>query len=95
MVHHGRIGLPVFTPKGSLYDDIRSRIASAGGTISRDMLNEELATDASCLKRIAEVGGLSALLTNMHHSGEVILERKVISLTERAKRRMAKQRGAR
>lgn len=95
MVHHGRIGPPVFTPKGSLYDDIRSRIANAGGTISRDMLDKELATDASCSKRIAEIGGLSSLLINMQHSGEVILEREIISLTERAKRRMAKQGGAR
>ena len=93
MVHHGRIGPPIFTPKGSLYDDIRQRIANAGGAISREMLDREIATDASCSERIAKVGGLPSLLTNMHHSGEITMGPNIICLTERAKRRMAKQAG--
>lgn len=83
-----RTGAPA-GQRGSLYQVIREHLWRLGGTCSRDELLKLMSSDASIRKRLHEGQGFARLLTNMRHSGEVLLDGKIVRATHRALRRGA------
>ena len=90
-VRHGRIGPPVFSLPNSRYSAIRTLLANAGGTMTRADLAMKITEHPEMAEQIKNSRGLASLLSNMRHSGEVALQGDLVSLTERALRRLAKR----
>ena len=81
-----RRGAPPGHP-GSLYQAVREHLWRVGGTCTRDELLEVMLSDTAVRKRLLEGQGFSRLLTNMRHSGEIMLQGEIIKATSRALRR--------
>lgn len=81
-----RIGPPP-GHSGSLYQAVREHLWRVGGSCTRDELLEVMLSNTALRNRLFEGQGFSRLLTNMRHSGEILLEGELVRATSRALRR--------
>ena len=83
-----RVGPPTSGVPGSLYDFVRHHLCAHGGTCLRQELLEALESDPAMNVRLAKSRGFSALITNMRHSGDIVIDDQTITATPRTVRRM-------
>ncbi len=73
----------------SLYQFVRQYLWQAGGSCSRAELLAAMSRDEAVRTRLTNSQGFLALLTNMRHSRELILDGQMVRATDRALRRGA------
>lgn len=83
-----RVGPPTAGVPGSLYDFVRRHLCAHGGSCSRDELQAALLAEPILKARLEHGRGFTALLRNMRHSGDVILEQNLVRASARALRRL-------
>lgn len=88
----GRVGPPTRGTPGSLYDFIRRALCDRGGTSLRQELLDIIEADPGLKARLANSRGFSALLSNMRHSGDIVIDGKTIGASPRTLRRMSERR---
>lgn len=84
----GRVGPPTSGVRGSMYDFVRRYLVEHGGSSTRAELLAALHADEAMRERLARTKGLTALLNNMRHSGDLTLIGNIVSATARTVRRM-------
>lgn len=84
----GRVGPPTSGVSGSMYDFVRRYLMERGGNCSREELFAALQENAVMRERLARSKGFTALINNMHHSGDVDLHVDVVRATSRTQRRL-------
>ena len=88
IVTGGRVGPPTSGVPGSLYDFVRRHVFAKGGSCTRDELVEAITADPGMNTRLASCQGFRALLNNMQHSGDIILDGEMVRVTGRTLRRV-------
>ena len=83
----GRVGPPTSGVPGSMYDFVRRYLVAHGGSCSREELIAALQADPVMRERLARSKGFAALLNNMRHSGDVVLDEDSVKATSRTFRR--------
>lgn len=83
-----RVGPPTAGVPGSLYDFVRRFLVAHDGTSSRHELLNALQADPRMKGRLEASRGFAALISNMRHSGDVIVSDEDIRITSRAMRRV-------
>lgn len=68
---------------GSLHDFIRRVPGQYGGACTRDQILEAILTDPQAAPRLQYSKGLASILSNMKHSGFVVIEGQVVRRTAR------------
>ena len=83
-----RTGAPLGR-SSTLYQFVREFLWRAGGHCSRDELLAAMLGDPAVRERLERGQGFGRLLTNMQHSGEVVVDNRTIKATPRGLRRGA------
>ena len=91
----GRVGPPTSGTAGSMYDFVRRYLVDHGGSRSRQELLWALQSDEAMRERLARSKGFTALLHNMRHSGDVVLDGNQILASDRSFQRLGVSRRAR
>lgn len=84
----GRVGPPTRRVPGTLYDFVRQYLLQHGGSCTRDELLTAIKASPALCQRLDSGRGYTALLSNMYHSGDVLLEGATVQASARALRRM-------
>ena len=84
----GRVGPPTSGMPGSMYDFVRRYLIEHGGSGSRHELLAALQADQAMRDRLARSKGITALLHNMRHSGDVVFDGNRIVASNRTRRRL-------
>lgn len=84
----GRVGPPTIGVPGTLYDFVRRHLLQHGGSCTRDELIKAISASPELGRRLDAGRGFAALLSNMYHSGDVLLEGDMVRASARARRRM-------
>lgn len=71
-----------------MYDFLRRYLVAHGGSCSRQELLCALQADEAMRERLARSKGFAALLNNMRHSGDVVLDEDIVKATNRTSRRL-------
>lgn len=83
-----RVGPPTAGRPGSLYDFVRRYLVAHNGICSRDELLAALLAEPRTSDRLSRGQGFNALLKNMRHSGDVVLDEDSVQATSRTFRRL-------
>ena len=84
----GRVGPPISGVPGTMYDFVRRYLVAHSGSCTRRELLAALQADRAMRERLARSKGMTALLHNMHHSGDVVLDGDRIVASDRTRRRL-------
>jgi len=85
----GRVGPPTRGVPGTLYDFVRRYLSQHGGSCTRDDLLVAIRSSPVHCQRLDAGRGFAALMSNMYHSGDVLLEGNTVRASARALRRLA------
>ena len=85
-----RVGPPTAGVPGSMYDFVRRYVCSHGGSCTREELRVAMLAEPTLKQRIESSRGFTALLRNMRHSGDVLLEDNLVTASGRTLRRLNK-----
>lgn len=77
------VGVP-----GTLYDFVRRYVHAQGGSCSRDILLYAILAKPALKARLENGQGFGALLSNMRHSGDIVVDGDLIRVTDRTIRRI-------
>lgn len=78
----GSAGLPPRSA-GVLYELVRAHLREHGGKSTRSTILATIQDDSQALAKLKASQGLTALLTNMKHSGFIMLDGDRVILTRR------------
>lgn len=84
----GRVGPPTAGVPGTLYDFVRRYLVQRGGSCSRPDLLAVIKASPVMSARLNATRGFNALLSNMHHSGDILFEGDQIHASDRTLRRL-------
>lgn len=84
----GRVGPPTMGVPGTLYDFVRRYLGQCGASCTRDELLKAIRASPDLSQRLDAGRGYGALLRNMYHSGDVLLEGDTVRASARALRRL-------
>lgn len=84
-----RVFPPTAGVPGSLYDFVRRYLCAHGGACSCKELHSALLAVPILKARLGRSQGFGALLRNMRHSGDVILNENLVSASARTLRRLS------
>ena len=73
-----RVGPPTSGVADSLYDFVRRYLCAHEGACSRDELLTALMAEPKMKERLSRSQGFTALVHNMRHSGDIVLEGDVL-----------------
>ena len=91
MVTGGRVGPPTAGVSGSMYDFVRHYLVEHGGTCTRQELLAALQADDAMKERLANSSnGFTALIHNMRHSGDVLIDGNLVRASGRTFQRLGK-----
>lgn len=83
-----RLRAPPKTIPGPLYGMVRQYLCDNGGSCLRSELLDAIRADPTGAERLERGQGLSRLLNNMKHSGDVFLDGERVVASARAYRRL-------
>ena len=84
----GRVGPPTSGVPGTLYDFVRRYLCDNGGSSSRAAIADALLAEPQMREKLFKSRGFHSLISNMHHSGDVELDGKIVRATSRTYRRL-------
>lgn len=84
-----RVGPPTRGTPGSLYDFVRRALCAAGGSCLRQELLDLIHADPAMKARLDDSRGFAALLNNMRHSGDILIDGETVAASPRTLRRMS------
>ena len=87
-----RVGPPTRGTPGTLYDFVRRMLCERGGSCLRHELLEAIEADLGMKARLAASRGFAALVNNMRHSGDILVDGQTIVASPRTLRRMSERR---
>ena len=84
----GRVGPPTSGVPGTLYDFVRRYLCDNGGRSTRPAIEAALLAEPQMREKLFKSRGFHALISNMHHSGDVELDGAIVRATSRTYRRL-------
>lgn len=80
--------------RGTLYEFVRRHLVEQGGMCSRTELLAAIQASPAMCDRLMASRGFTALLSNMRHSGDLLLDGDKVQLSSRSLRRLGLGKGS-